>query len=219
MTKKAFTLAEVLITLGVIGVVAAITIPSLMKNYQRLQYLTALKKAYTVANQAFAKMANDAGCPENLSCFFESSDYNTMGDKIVTYFKTVKVCRKGDASACFYGNTNMNYDGTGGTNTAILGSSQVYRFITTDGIAFLFSGFNQDCASNYCISDVYIDVNALQPPNLLGRDSFWFQVQPKKFLTPGTWDPAFAWAKCNETFKSGIDCSSRIIADGWRMNY
>lgn len=217
--KRAFTLAEVLVTLGVIGVVAALTIPSIMRKYQNMQYLTALKKAYANANQAFAKMAADAGCPGDLSCFFDSSDYNIMGDKIASYFKTVKVCRKGDASACFYGNTNMYYDGTGGTNTAVLGSSQVYRFITADGIAFLLSGFNQNCASNYCLSDVYIDVNALQKPNFLGRDSFWFQVVPKKFLSAGTWDPAFAWAKCNETHKSGTNCASRIIADGWQMKY
>ncbi len=35
MYRKGFTLAEVLITLGIIGVVAAITIPSLITNYQK----------------------------------------------------------------------------------------------------------------------------------------------------------------------------------------
>ena len=44
--KAAFTLAEVLITLGIIGVVSAMTVPTLMQNYQRQSYVTQLHKTY-----------------------------------------------------------------------------------------------------------------------------------------------------------------------------
>ena len=54
--KKAFTLAEVLITLGVIGVVAAMTMPSLVANYQKKVWVNQLKKTVSVMNQAFQKM-------------------------------------------------------------------------------------------------------------------------------------------------------------------
>lgn len=50
--KKAFTLAEILITLGIIGVVAAITIPALIVNYQKEVTVTSLKKMYSTLNQA-----------------------------------------------------------------------------------------------------------------------------------------------------------------------
>ena len=53
--KKAFTLAEVLITLGVIGVVAAMTMPSLVANYQKKVWVNQLKKTVSVMNQAFQK--------------------------------------------------------------------------------------------------------------------------------------------------------------------
>ena len=43
---KAFTLAEVLVTLGIIGVVSAMTVPTLMQNYQRQSYVTQLHKVY-----------------------------------------------------------------------------------------------------------------------------------------------------------------------------
>jgi prepilin-type N-terminal cleavage/methylation domain-containing protein len=43
--KKAFTLAEVLITLAIIGVVAALTIPTVVRNYQKTQTVTQLKKS------------------------------------------------------------------------------------------------------------------------------------------------------------------------------
>ena len=54
--KIAFTLAEVLITLGIIGVVAALTIPTLMANHRRQVAETRLEKFYTTINQA-VKMA------------------------------------------------------------------------------------------------------------------------------------------------------------------
>jgi len=56
----AFTLAEVLITLAIIGVVAALTIPSVIKNYQKKESVTSLKKAYsTMQNVVRLAMAND----------------------------------------------------------------------------------------------------------------------------------------------------------------
>ena len=54
--KKSFTLAEVLITLGIIGVVAAMTLPSLIGNYKKRETVTILKKAYSEISQAL-KMA------------------------------------------------------------------------------------------------------------------------------------------------------------------
>ena len=47
--RKGFTLAEVLITLGIIGVVAAMTIPTLMAKFEKQQYVTQLKETYTVS--------------------------------------------------------------------------------------------------------------------------------------------------------------------------
>ena len=50
--KKGFTLAEVLITLGIIGVVAAMTMPTLINNINNKQNIAALKKAYSLISQA-----------------------------------------------------------------------------------------------------------------------------------------------------------------------
>ena len=47
MNKKAFTLAEVLITLSIIGVVAAMTVPNLMSNFEKQKTIVGLKKAYS----------------------------------------------------------------------------------------------------------------------------------------------------------------------------
>lgn len=50
--NKGFTMAEVLITLGIIGIVAAMTLPSLVGKYQKVQTVNQLKKAYSVLAQA-----------------------------------------------------------------------------------------------------------------------------------------------------------------------
>ena len=77
--KVAFTLAEVLITLGIIGVVAAITIPTLIAKYQLKEGTVALKKEISVLNQAAANTVVDFGSvPE---CYFWlKSPYPPMGN-------------------------------------------------------------------------------------------------------------------------------------------
>lgn len=57
--KSGFTLAEVLITLGIIGVVAAMTLPSVVANFKNQVYVTSLRKGMSVMSLAFSKMQGD----------------------------------------------------------------------------------------------------------------------------------------------------------------
>lgn len=61
LKKRAFTLAEVLITLGIIGVVAALTMPTLIANYQKKATVTKLKKFYSLMNQAIQRSEAENG--------------------------------------------------------------------------------------------------------------------------------------------------------------
>lgn len=58
-SKIAFTLAEVLITLGIIGVVAAMTIPSLIQSYKEKATVTAVKQSYSIFAQALKMVTID----------------------------------------------------------------------------------------------------------------------------------------------------------------
>ena len=78
MKHKAFTLAEVLITLGIIGVVASMTLPTLVGKYKKVQTISQLKKTYTVLNQAFRHSEADN----------ESSLYWNVDNGIDYYFNT-----------------------------------------------------------------------------------------------------------------------------------
>lgn len=61
--NKAFTLAEVLITLGIIGIVAAMTLPGVINNSRSKQLETAFKKNYSSISQALAMYQAETGEP------------------------------------------------------------------------------------------------------------------------------------------------------------
>ena len=105
--RVAFTLAEVLITLGIIGVVAAMTIPTLISNYKKSVVETKLKKFYSLSNQAIRLSEIDNGPKENWKARCSNLEdckiwYNTY---LNNYLKTVKVEHKelsGRASTLAY---------------------------------------------------------------------------------------------------------------------
>ncbi len=79
MRGAAFTLAEVLITLGIIGVVAAMTMPVLIQNHQKSVVETRLKKFYSVMNQAILMSKNDNGDPIYWDNYFLGTIYDEKG--------------------------------------------------------------------------------------------------------------------------------------------
>ena len=82
--KSAFTLAEILITLGVVGIIAAMTLPMLAENYQRRIVETRLKKFYTTFNQAILRSVNDNG-PFDGWGYFLNNKYDANGNQVFQY--------------------------------------------------------------------------------------------------------------------------------------
>ncbi len=75
--SSGFTLAEVLITLGLIGVVAAITLPALIQNNKNKEVEARLKKIYSIMNQAILMSEKDNGPKEYWSFCDFGEDTNT----------------------------------------------------------------------------------------------------------------------------------------------
>ena len=83
MKKQAFTLAEVLITLMIIGIVAALTIPSVISNYQQQEFKIGLKKAVSVLNEAIQiNIAQDGETP------YENYDLSNYLKRHMSILKT-----------------------------------------------------------------------------------------------------------------------------------
>lgn len=90
--KQGFTLAEVLITLGIIGIVAAMTIPSLMTNINDKKNSAMVKEDYSILKQMML-LANDAGA---VASFPESDNMQQLKNWFETFvqphIKTTEVC-------------------------------------------------------------------------------------------------------------------------------
>lgn len=171
-TKKAFTLAEVLITLGIIGVIAGMTIPSLMQNVQDRQLKEAAKAAFSKASQAVQLMKVDT--TGDTSSF---SNACTFSNAIQKYFKIMKVCPASNSYHCV--NTGNGIT----TYKSLFGNSAIYwqdcQFITQDG---MFWGFWSDGSGAINFS---VDVNSYtNGPNIFGRDVFFFYLGSNYNLIP-----------------------------------
>ena len=96
--RAAFTLAEVLITLGIIGVVAAMTIPTLISNYQEKVLENHFKKSYAMLNQALLSAQSQFGYLPR--CYYEygatnsaiSQDCSELTEKFLAALKVTKKC-------------------------------------------------------------------------------------------------------------------------------
>lgn len=100
MSKKGFTLAEVLITLGIIGIVASLTLPALIQNNKNKEVEAKLKKIYSAMNQAILLSEKDNGAKEywQYCNFGEDSNMENTSDRrqhfekyILPYIKYTKI--------------------------------------------------------------------------------------------------------------------------------
>lgn len=206
---QAFTLAEVLITLGIIGVVAAMTIPTLMKNTQDAELKTAFKKTFAIFNQVAMSMANDNG--GTLSGVFSTATSDDIISKIVPYVKSVKTCATGDLANCWNpSGTWQYYDGSTPSNNVPAFYANNGGIILNDGTLVFVSRISSGtCNSNAWLdyhltgcggaqnaSDAtydskicngfLVDVNGRKGPNTVGRDIFsiFFTSDGKAVVPP-----------------------------------
>ena len=97
MKYKGFTLAEVLTTLGIIGVVAAMTIPTLMAKIQEISYKSQYKKIFSELNQALRLLEEDDSSPL-LLC--KSMDDKCFRDQFVKKIKISHICNEAIPNKC-----------------------------------------------------------------------------------------------------------------------
>ena len=172
--KKGFTLAEVLITLAIIGVIATLTLPALMTNIKEQQAITAFKKA--VNTLVTADEMNTAkqgwgydGIKDNNTTELYDENGNTYpsmyailkeNTNLVKYGKTRDYFKSVPAPAFF-----IKIDGksSGG------GSSMTNIAFFRDGTALLLMGYNTEISSGRAGFAGVIDVNGVKGPNMLSN--------------------------------------------------
>ena len=176
MFKRGFTLAEVLITLAIIGVVAAISIPSVISNSQQQEFKTGLRKAVSVLNSAITmNMAIDGETPyDNANTFGYFARHMSI-IKSTTNLKSIYYMNEGNEgwfNAAFYTTDGMRYEFRyGGTQVNTL---PLYE----NPNIFICNSNNKNCGGcgSYGLNDntdattkppclVMVDVNGDRKPN------------------------------------------------------
>lgn len=179
LTSKAFTLAEVLITLGIIGVVAAITIPTLMNTIQDQQFKTAYKKAYSTASQAWLNAYNNG----NLSVCSQWNDdatHTCCSDNFNAFKQEMHVSKDCDTNTtnCW----NMSGEQSWVSRGRSFPTSSAQAFIDNSGVAWSKLATNPS-------AEVLLDVNGNSPPNKYGRDRaiLVFYYYSSNYYASNTW--------------------------------
>ena len=100
INKRGFTLAEILVTLGIIGVIAAITIPTLMNNSTELEFRSGFKKGLAALNQAITmNVAIDNVDFDSLTSFdTEDTIHDSLYALLCTRMSTLKFLGANDNS-------------------------------------------------------------------------------------------------------------------------
>jgi prepilin-type N-terminal cleavage/methylation domain-containing protein len=223
--KKAFTLAEVLITLAIIGVVAALTIPTVILSYQKTQVVTQLKKTYAaLANTTNLAIAEEGPIDGwDVKNYTESNAPKDFADKYLKPFlKILKDCGTTETGDCHFEYRSLN--GSGTTN---LGGSW-YKFYLNDGT---FVAAEPHSSDDFIYTNIRIDINGQKKPNVLGKDVFCYAYYLKYYggeTTKGKFLPdGFSYSRddilstgniygCNKNAE-GYQCATLIMKDGWQI--
>ena len=228
LKNAAFTLAEVLVTLGIIGVVSAMTVPTLMQNYQRQSYVTQLHKVYNEMSQVFQQMMTD----RNALNLKETGLLNTTEQATETfknYLKVVQDCGN-NFSPCF---ASEYHSTTGSSIKTVEANWWSSSFVLADGAAIGLHGLIDYSAGNvsYPYGYMYVDINGAKGPNITGRDFFLFyyfndgtldDVVTPECKTAGICSSTLEVQRVNyscvgQTWPAG--CLGRILNDNWQMTY
>ena len=199
-TKSAFTLAEVLIALVIIGVIAALTISTAINKMQREELRSQFKKAFGVISQTVQKMKVDYGNIIFNSTQDSASDFR---NKFMKYFSVV--CKDNCMDNSKYKNhANKN-------NDPEMQGHLRNCFTVHDGMIFCFS---KGATSGTIYIDV--DINGDKNPNRWGYDVFTFYIsnENQSLMPSSDGVPYFAFV-CNNTASdfNGPSCSVKAISD------
>jgi prepilin-type N-terminal cleavage/methylation domain-containing protein len=194
MDKKAFTLAEVLIAIGIIGIVAAITIPTINVNLRAKKLQSQFNKTYSDLNKAAKAFQedNDMTLREYQDSVYNGTIYNTpvVMNKFMSYFNGYTDSNYGGAAYdAKFGLTSLNLDGS-----VITGYTCDKTNIMLDSVGRMYSMDDMVSPSSAASPKICVDINGNDKPNKLGVDRFVFVYTNTNSIVPNT---GGAWAYQN----------------------
>ena len=183
----AFTLAEVLITLGIIGVVAAMTMPTLINDINKKHWITGYKKAFSELSQIHQLLNSETGGSYMAECndFDDVCLKNLFAEKM----KVVEYCKETVPNKCQESSTYLN-GRTRGINQTTEVNDPWPTIVTASGYSVKFRFHGNDCSEfieGYSqklptCGWMQIDVNGLKRPNVVGKDIYFLNIFKNKLF-------------------------------------
>lgn len=215
-----FTLSEVIISLGIIGIISAITVPGIITRYQNDAMLVTLKKTYSEIDQNITMLAADSYGNKLSKTVLNKKSTKTIdetaGKFLKDSFKIIQDCAL-TPQPCFANKYRAINNAE--EKEFSCSAKRGYSVQTASGAAICIMPLNS--TRNY--ARVYLDVNGAEKPNIGGRDMFTFKIYEDFKIDEVDEHTAAARhtlfeSKCKNS-DVGSGCFGKILNDNWKMKY
>ena len=243
LRKKGYTLVEILIAFAIVGIIAAITIPFLVKNVEKLQAGARLGKAVrqielgarNIIEEANANISSSGSSVTVLNTITIDDLLGNDNDTIITQYSAW------DILTPYYNfepvnidDMDLNIDYYNGenyyNNEEIRWYCRIYSIKGMPDLVIYVKIYfvEQNGDEEVVYADFYIDTNGFKPPNRVGRDIFFFFMSNKGKLYPyGLQSPLlqnfdtdhYTVACTDNNITDGKACAARVVKDGFKINY
>lgn len=222
MKKRGFTLAEVMIALGLIGVIASLTIPTFVANSKNRANAAKLATTVSAVENAFTSMIATEAVNDLTETDFGSARTET------NFGKYLKLQGSDTTLASYYGTANpfvtLSKTGSQPTVTRIFQAKSGALLIYNDSSVAAAA----DDSHPGSIGQLTIDVNGSAKPNVWGRDVFYFRIGNDGLLYPAGGDKFKAIDSTEGANMSCTDgtngtknqgCTARLIENNYEIDY
>ncbi len=245
LKKSAFTLAEVLITLGIIGVVAAITMPALFAKYQKQLMVNQLKAAYSILYNALNLAQQEYGDYRYWTYYqddkgVQGSSYEFVNTYLKPYIKNVELYNGSNNIKGCKNITYRNMDRSIADCSSVSGFCEICssalpltQIHLANGmimIALVRQNKNVTTGETIPKAEFFIDSNGLKGPNIWGKDIFRFSLSYSggqySASNSGSNTMKLCGGDCHSrdfnlkeqcTMTSAYGCAEVIIGDSWQI--
>jgi len=203
--KSGFTLAEVLITLGIIGVVAAMTLPVLVQKYQEHVLINQLKRVYSVLSQTVQQLNYEYDGNWDIS---PDQLFDDMTEKI----NAIQLCKW--KPGCFESSPVQYLTGGSAGDWNALNK---YKFVMNTGEFVLFNTITPELIEidGYTVAPKFIitvDINGIKKPNRFGKDIFQLGIRDGALVPSGIDTKSEKCKIARQGF--GYDCAWQVLTEG-----
>ena len=220
--RTAFTLAEVLITLGIIGIVAAMTMPPLISNHKKQEYVTRLKKVYSILIQDIELSKVEYGDIQNWDWNLNTTNF--IDRYILKNLQIMNNCKT--ENGC-WNTINGIYSLTGNYLAVNMNNISYYKVRLSDGT---YLGFQKQDNTHM---HMFVDLNGNTRPDKYGVDCYImtltkdaFTDDYHKITSPGLYFYGYGLERnelintssgCSKN-KGGQYCGALFQYDDWKAN-